>query len=45
MKQVNSNPTANESITLSTYAFTATMKVVVVTMANAEQLERTECIS
>ena len=44
MKQVNSNPTANESITLSTYAFTATDKGGVVTMANAEQLERGQSV-
>jgi len=44
MKQVNSNPTANESITLSTYAFTATGEEGVVTMANAEQLERGQSV-
>ena len=32
MKQVNSNPTSNETITLSTYAFTATDKNGVVTV-------------
>jgi hypothetical protein len=32
MKQVNSNPTANESITLSTYVFTATGEDGVVTV-------------
>lgn len=32
MKQVNSNPTANESITLSTYVFTATGEGGVVTV-------------
>lgn len=44
MKQVNSNPTANESITLSTYAFTATDEGGVVTMANAEQLEKGQSV-
>jgi hypothetical protein len=44
MKQVNSNPTANESITLSKYAFTATDEGGVVTMANAEQLERGQSV-
>jgi co-chaperonin GroES (HSP10) len=44
MKQVNSNPTANESITLSTYAFTATDEGGVVAMANAEQLERGQSV-
>lgn len=44
MKQVNSNPTANEDITLSTYTFTATDEGGVVTMANAEQLERGQSV-
>lgn len=44
MKQVNSNPTVNESITLSTYAFTATDEGGVVAMANAEQLERGQSV-
>lgn len=44
MKQVNSNPTSNETITLSTYAFTATDEGGVVTMANAEQLERGQSV-
>jgi len=44
MKQVNSNPTANETITLSTYAFTATGEGGVVTMANAGQLERGQSV-
>jgi hypothetical protein len=34
MKQVNSNPTANESITLSTYVFTATGEGGVVTVTS-----------
>ena len=34
MKQVNSNPTANESITLSTYIFTATGENGVVTVTS-----------
>lgn len=34
MKQVNSNPTANESITLSTYEFTATDEEGVVTVTS-----------
>lgn len=44
MKQVNSNPTANEGITLSTYAFTATDEDGVVTIANAGQLERGQSV-
>ena len=44
MKQVNSNPTSNETITLSTYAFTATDEGGVVTMANAGQLERGQSV-
>jgi hypothetical protein len=44
MKQVNSNPTSNETITLSTYAFTATGEGGVVTMANAEPLERGQSV-
>lgn len=34
MKQVNSNPTSNETITLSTYAFTATDEGGVVTVTD-----------
>lgn len=44
MKQVNSNPTVNGNITLTTYAFTATNAGGVVTMANAEQLERGQSV-
>jgi hypothetical protein len=44
MKQVNSNPTANEGITLSTYTFTATDEGGVVTMTDAEQLERGQSV-
>lgn len=44
MKQVNSNPTVNGNITLTTYAFTKTDVDGVVTMANAEQLERGQSV-
>ena len=44
MKQVNSNPTSNETITLSTYAFTATGEGGVVTMTNAGQLKRGQSV-